>query len=380
MEEQTGKIRQDRVMTASVRSYPKPEYLFPGSGRKLLDEVGMTFYELEEETGTTEFKKRLDNAALMAIHDHNEAGIDLITDGEERRGHYVLYVLRKLDGVDFEHLRKKSIREGMYFRDLPIVVGKIAYTRPILVGDYEFIRKHAKGIAKIGLPGPSTVVDSVADEHYKGDRGQLAMDYAQAIRHEVKNLIEAGCRVIQFDDPVLLRDPEQAQRWGLKALQACFQDLESQATFIVHICRGYPDKELERKGVSYKANAGYYESVLSWLGESTIDIVSIEGAQSNLDLSVLPAIGKKTVMLGVVDVGSNEVESVESLVEKGREALRYLPREQLILASDCGMVQLSRATARRKLANIATAASMLNELDASLQPTYTSGSGAGNRN
>lgn len=248
----------------------------------------------------------------------------------------------------------------MYLRKLPVVVGRIAFKSPILVDDYEFTREHAEGIAKIGLPGPATVVDSVVDEYYEGNLEEMAMDYARAVRHEVKALVAAGCRVIQFDDPVLLRNPEQAQRWGLKALQACFEGFESRATFIVHICRGYPDRPLDRQGVSYKANADYYGDLLRWLGESTIDVVSIEGAQSKLDLSVLPAIGKKTVMLGVLDVGSNEVESVESLVERGQEALRYLTREQLILAPDCGMLQLCRETARRKLANVATAVKKLN--------------------
>ena len=118
---------------------------------------------------------------------------------------------------------------------------------------------------------------------------------------------------------------------------------------------------MERKGVSYKANADYYGDLLRWLSDSTIDVVSMEGAQSNLDLSVLPAIGKKTVMLGVLDVGSNEVESVESLVERGQEALRYLPREQLILAPDCGMLQLSHKAAGMKLANMTEAARRLND-------------------
>ncbi len=354
------KLSQDRVMTAIVGSYPKPKYLFPGGGRELLDEVGMTFYDLEKQVGRQEFQARLDRAALMAIQDQNEAGIDLITDGEERRGHYVLYVLRKLAGIDFEHLTEKTVRNGRYVRKLPTVIAKIAYQHPILVNDFEFTRQHTREIAKIGLPGPSTVVDSVADAYYHGDGKQMALDYAQAIRREVKNLIEAGCRVIQFDDPVLLRYPEQAQQWGLEALQACFRGFEDQATLIVHICRGYPDKPLEQQGIAYKASADYYEDILSWLSDSTIDVVSIEGAQSNLDLAVLPAIGKKTVMLGVLDVGSNEVESLESLVERGWEALRYLPREQLILAPDCGMLQLSRAAARQKLVNLASAARVLN--------------------
>lgn len=226
--------------------------------------------------------------------------------------------------------------------------------------DYEFTREYADGIAKIEIPGPLTVVDCVVDEYYNGDLEQLAMDYAKAIRHEVKKLLEAGCQVIQFDDPVLLRYPEQTKKWGLKALQSCFHGFERHALYIVHICRGYPHKLLEGKGISYKANEDYYRDLLSWLSDSKIDVISIEGAQSKLDLSILPAIGKKTVMLGVLDVGSNEIESVESLVKRGREALRYLPKEQLILAPDCGMLHLSRTAAKRKLSNLATAASILN--------------------
>ncbi len=359
--EKPTKIQQDRVMTDIVGSYPKPKDIFYGSGRDLLDKVGMNFYDIEKEIGKTDFKKRLDKASLDAIKDQNQAGIDLITDGEERRDHYVLYILRKIEAFDFKNRRKKSIREGIYVRKLPVAVKKIEYKNSILIDDYNFTKKHANSIAKIGIPGPSTVVDSVADEYYNENMEKMAMDYAEAIRHEVKNLIDAGCQAIQFDDPVLLRYPERAKEWGLKALQTCFKGLEDKALYIVHICRGYPHKSLERKKIPYKAKADYYSDVLSWLSKSTIDVVSIEGAQGNLDLKVLPAIGKKTVMLGVLDVGTNKVETVKSLVKRGQEALEYLPKEQLILAPDCGMLQLSQKVAKNKLINLAKATTILNE-------------------
>ncbi len=354
-------FKQERIMTAVVGSHPKPNYLFPGNGRKLLDTFGMTFYDIERKIGTGEFKKRLDRASMMAIRDQNLAGIHFITDGEERRDHYVLYVLRKLDGFDFEYLKTKSIRNGIYVREVPTVMRKIAYKGPIVVDDYLFTKKYAKGIAKIGLPGPSTVVDSVVDEYYNGDLEQMAMDYAKAIHHEVKHLIDADCRMIQFDDPVLLRYPEKTKKWGLKALKACFQGLEKKATYIVHICRGYSHKQLEKKGIPYKADEENYRSILSWLRTTEIDVVSIEGAEGNLDLSILKEAGEKKVMLGVVDVGTNKVERVESLVKRGQEALNHLPKNQLILSPDCGMVQLTQTAARRKLKNIATAASILNK-------------------
>ncbi|MEE8358577.1 MAG: cobalamin-independent methionine synthase II family protein [Candidatus Hydrothermarchaeales archaeon] len=358
--ENPTKIQQDKVMTAIVGSYPKPKDIFFGRGRELLDKVGMNFYDLEKEIGKKEFKKRLNRAVIDAINDQNHAGINLITDGEERRDHYVLYVLRKLEAFDFKNLRKKSIREGIYVRKLPTAVKKIEYKNPILIEDYKFTKKHANNIAKIGLPGPSTVVDSVADEYYNENMEKMAMDYAKAIRTEVKNLIDAGCQAIQFDDPVLLRYPERAKKWGLKALQSCYKGLENKALFLVHICRGYPHKSLEKKKIPYKAKADYYSDVLSWLSKSTIDVVSIEGAQSRLDLKVLPAIGEKTVMLGVLDVGTNKVETVKSIVKRGKEALEYLPKEQLILAPDCGMLQLTQKAAKNKLVNLAKAASILN--------------------
>ncbi|MEE9594738.1 MAG: cobalamin-independent methionine synthase II family protein [Candidatus Hydrothermarchaeales archaeon] len=361
MEVRNGKILQDQVLTGVVGSYPRPKYIFSGSGRELLDNLGMTFRDLEEKIGAEEFRERLDRAALMAIKDQNLAGIDIITDGEMRRDHYVLYVLRGLEGFDFDKLKRKSIRGGIYVRDLPTIVGKIDYKNSILSYDFEFTKKYADGISKISLPGPSTVVDSVADGYYKEDTVEMAMDYSKAIRNEVKNLIEVGCRIIQFDDSVMLRYPEQAEEWGLDALHESFRGFENKATFITHICRGYPDKDLEEKGIPYKANEDNYGRVLSLLSQSNIDVISIEGAQSQLDLSVLPTAGEKTIMLGVLDVGSDKVETVESLVKRGREALQYLPKERLILAPDCGMLELSPTAAKQKLVNVAAAASILNE-------------------
>jgi 5-methyltetrahydropteroyltriglutamate--homocysteine methyltransferase len=204
------------------------------------------------------------------------------------------------------------------------------------------------------------VADCVADEYYGGDRKRLAFDYASVIRREVAALIDAGCRVIQFDDPVLLRYPDAAQAWGLEALERCFSGLEDRAAFVVHICRGYPNKPLERKGVRYKANQNYYRDILSWLSQSRLDVVSIEGAAGKLDLSILDAIGSKSIMLGMVDVGDNAVESVDALVARAREALRAVPRGQLVLAPDCGMLELSRASARAKLVNLSRAARAVN--------------------
>ncbi|RMF78105.1 MAG: hypothetical protein D6737_15865 [Chloroflexi bacterium] len=369
MHDDKGKINLDSVMTAGIGSYPKPDYLYPGSGRQILDSVGLSFYQVANEIGEAEFQKRLDQAVLTAIQEQDRAGIEIVTDGEERRGHYVTHILRKLDGIDFENWRPKSIREGKYIRELPVVVGEVRYREPILVDEYIFTQKHARGIPKIGLPGPMTVVDTVLNEYYESDDERFAFDYAEAIRHEVKNLIEAGCRVIQFDDPVLIRYPEKAQAWGFRALEACIAGHENAATYFVHVCRGYPDEKLDNAGVAYKADANNYADLLRWLSASTFDGASIEAAtvtvkdgekvHDELDLAVLPAVGNKTVLLGVVDVGSHEVETIDYLEARMREALQYLPKEQLIFAPNCGLVELTPETARAKLANIVEAAAKI---------------------
>lgn len=352
---------QNRVLSAIVGSYPKPKYIYPNSGRALLDSVGVAFDLYRNGFLPAGFKLKLNKAAQEAINDQDQAGIDLVTDGEERRGHYVLSIVNKLNGIDSKNLKNVSIRNGVSNRDVPRIVGKISYNGPIILDEFKFTKLHTKNTPKIGLPGPTTVADCLADEYYNGDREQLANDYADAIRQEVSSLIEAGCRVIQFDDPVLLRYPEAAKDWGLGALERCFSGLEYKAAFIVHICRGYPDIVLEKKGIEYKANKDYYRDVLTWLSKSKIDVISIEGAQSNLDLSVLTAAGDKSVMLGVLDVGTEDAESVDELVERGREALKYLPKDQLILAPDCGMLEISRKASKQKLENIALAAKILNQ-------------------
>ncbi|MEO5764954.1 MAG: hypothetical protein ABIR52_06560 [Casimicrobiaceae bacterium] len=355
-------IRTDsKVLTAIVGSYPKPRYVYARNGRSLLDSFGYAFDRRRNEVGHAEFDRLLDRAALGAIDDQTRAGIDIVTDGEERRGHYVLHVVNRMEGIDACNRKSISMRGGTSRQDAPRVIGRIGLNGPLVIDEFLYTKKHAKGIAKVSLPGPSTVADCVADEHYGGDRRQLAFDYAEAIRHEVAALLAAGCRFVQFDDPVLLRYPDAAQAWGLQALERCFAGLEGRATFAVHICRGYPNKPLERKGVNYKANQDYYRDILTWLSASRLDVVSIEGAACRLDVSILGAIGNKTVMLGVVDVGENAVESVESLAARAREALRYLPPGQLILAPDCGMLELTRASARAKLANLALAARDVNQ-------------------
>ncbi len=157
---------QTKVLTAIVGSYPKPRYVYRQNGRSLLDSFGFAFDRRQQELGTAEFARLLDKAALAAIEDQNRAGIDIMTDGEERRGHYVLHIVNRLDGIDACNRKRISMRGGTTEQDAPRVIGKIKYKGPMVLDEFLFTRKHAKGIAKIGLPGPSTVADCVADEYY----------------------------------------------------------------------------------------------------------------------------------------------------------------------------------------------------------------------
>src|SRR5215831_9364068 len=156
-----------KVLTAIVGSYPKPRYVYPRNGRSLLDSFGFAFERRREEIGSAEFASLLDRAALEAIKDLNQAGIDIVTDGEERRGHYVLHIVNRLEGVDARNLKPISMRAGTAQQNAPRVTGKLGYKGPLLLEEFLFTKKHAKRIAKIGLPGPTTVADCVADEYYR---------------------------------------------------------------------------------------------------------------------------------------------------------------------------------------------------------------------
>lgn len=348
-----------KVRSVTVGSLPKPTSIYPKSGRELLDGMGYDFRA--QFSSAHQSHSTLDKAVDEALAYQAEAGLDIVTDGEERRGHYVLDVLAGLNGIDMSKRKPTAIRGGTVTRELPVVSSAVSYSGPTCVTEeFLYAKNHAKGMLKVGLPGPMTVADCVNNEYYNGDKRQLAFAYASAIRSEVSTLVAAGCSIIQFDDPVLLRYPAEAKKWGLLALQECFKGFENQATFVVHICCGYPDKPLETKGVDYKANAGYYRYVLSWLADSTLDIISIEGAQSNIDVSVLDAAGNKAIMLGVLDVGDEHVETVNELVVRGKEALQYIPKDQLILAPDCGMLELSLSATKQKLQNLAAAVDSIN--------------------
>ncbi len=239
-----------------------------------------------------------------------------------------------------------------------MVDSQIEHQGPFLVEDYRYAQSRADRPVKVSVPGPSTVVDAVRNGYYASSK-ELAFGYASAIRQEVAALRDAGCAAVQFDDPGLMRDLERAQLWGMEALERCFEGLDG-ITTIVHVCRSYPNPGLEKLGFQYKSDQGYYPYVLDLVRESKIDQVSIEARSGDLNARVLEHLGEKTILLGCVDVGKEEIETVDEVLRQAEEALKYVEPHRLVLAPDCGLVLLSREAAKGKLSHLARAAARLN--------------------
>lgn len=352
------------IKSTIVGSYPKPKNILGNIIGHNAVSTGHILRELEKNIGTEEYKKLLDDAVNNAIKDQEDARIDIISDGEQRRGHYVKYVLRGLTGFDFENMVERKVEKLIdgtyhvaYSTIVPTVNKKIDYKNSITVQDFLYLKERTKKEIKMALPGPSTVVDSVDNKFYNENR-ELAFDYAKSIKKEVVSLRDAGCKIIQFDDPGLLRDIRRSEDWGIKALESCFEGID--VTTIVHVCRSYPDKELEEKNIKYKSDQEYYPELLRILKQSKVDQISIEGKQGNLNPVVLKDAGDKKILLGCIDVGNERVESVEEIIEQAKNALKYLRPKQLILAPDCGLLELSKEAAKAKLTNMAKAAEILN--------------------
>jgi len=358
---------KQKVKSTIIGSYPKPGYLIGDlTGRELLDSDYSFMDKRRDELGEETFNTLLDKACAEVIADQNESDIDIITDGEQRRDHYIHYILKKLNGFDYQNMYEKVVKKSIKGNQkktetqyVPRVISKIEYKYPFLIDDFNFLKSKTKKQVKIGLPGPTTVVDAVRNEYYKTDK-ELAFDYAKAVSKEVKALHQTGCEIIQFDDPGLLRNLERAKDWGIEALDMCFAGVNS-ATIIVHVCRSYPNKQLEKLGIVYKADESYYPYLLDLLQNSRVDQISIEGKQGNLNPAVFEHAGDKTIILGCLDVGDEKVESVNEIVEQGVEALAYLKPEQLVLGPDCGLLQISREAAKGKLTNLAKAVEVLNK-------------------
>ena len=321
--------------TTVVGSYPQPDWLID---REALSHAGVPRVR---NTGLWRIasgylEAAQDDATLLAIGEMERAGLDLITDGEIRRESYSNRFATALDGVDIENPGQVQGRSGQP-TIVPRVVGPIKRKQLVQVRDVEFLRANTTRRTKVTVPGPFTMAQQVQDDYYP-DRASLAMDYAVAVNEEVRALFEAGADVVQLDEPWLQAHADDAKEFGVTAINKALEGVSG--TTGLHLCFGYA-AVVKNKSTSYE--------FLAELDDYLADLISIEAAQLNLDLSVLARLPSKTIVVGVLDLENPEIESLEFVADKVREALRYLPPERLMLAPDCGMKYLPRETAFRKL-------------------------------
>jgi len=321
--------------TTLVGSYPQPDWLIDRA--KLLKQMpprvrARELWRVDPEL----LEAAQDDATLVAIRDQERAGLDIVTDGEMRRESYSNRFATALDGVDIDNAGTTMGRSGKATA-VPRVIGPIRRRRPVEVRDVEFLRANTDRMIKMTVPGPFTMAQQAQDEFYRDERA-LALDYAAAVNAEIKDLFAAGADIVQVDEPWMQARPEKARAYGVEALDRALDGVGG--TTAVHLCFGYAAMVREKP-------AGY--SFLPELERSAALQVSIETAQPNLDCAVLSELPSKTIMLGVIDLSDETPETPEAVAARIRRALPYVPAERLVIAPDCGMKYLSRASAFAKL-------------------------------
>ena len=321
--------------TTLVGSYPQPDWLID---RALLAKQMPPRVRAQQlwRVPSEWLEQAQDDATLLAIRDQERAGLDIITDGEMRRESYSNRFATALDGVDLDHPATITSRSGHPI-SVPRVVGKIRRKHPVQVRDLEFLRANTDRSIKITVPGPFTMSQQAENAYYP-DAAAMSLDYAEAVRAEIRDLFAAGADVVQIDEPWMQAFPEGAREFGLAALNHALDGITG--TTAVHICFGYGALVAGRP-------AGY--SFLPELAGSPVLQVSIETAQSNLDCSVLQKLAGKTIILGVVDLGNHQVETAEAVAARIRRALPFVGPDRLVIAPDCGLKYLPRSVAFAKM-------------------------------
>ena len=350
------------MLTTVIGAYPKPNYLkitdwFNASGGTDT-QFPTKFYNNEIKQMGNEAEELFIRATKEIIHDQEECGIDIITDGEVRRENYIHYHCRHLEGIDFNHLTEKVARTGNYKCWLPTITNKVSAADPFLVDEWKSNQTLTDKPLKITIPGPMTITDTIANSYYKSD-DEMGYDLAIAINIEIKRLVEAGCKYIQVDEPLFARKPQNALNFGISNLEKCFEGINvSNIEKITHICCGYPDKI---DAIDYpKAPLDSYNKIAKALDKSIIDSVSIEDAHRYNNLSLLSDYEQTKVIFGVIKIASSSIETEEEIENRINEALKYISKEQLILAPDCGLGHLSRELAIQKLKIMSSVARKFN--------------------
>jgi 5-methyltetrahydropteroyltriglutamate--homocysteine methyltransferase len=295
------------------------------------------------------------DATLLWLKLQEDAGLDVVGDGEQSRQHFVHGFLEAVDGIDFEHKVEMGIRADRYKAMVPQVVGPLRLKGRVHANEARLARAHTTKKLKFTLPGPMTIVDTVADRHY-GDRVKLALAFAELLNQEARALEADGVDVIQFDEPAFNVYMKEAADWGVRALERAAEGLS--CTTAVHICYGYGIKA----NVDWKATLGHewrqYEQVFPALARSSIKQVSLECANSHVPMDLIRLLDGKDVLVGVIDVASDVVETPEQVADTIGRALQFVARERLYACTNCGMAPMDRDVAARKLEVLAKGAAL----------------------
>jgi 5-methyltetrahydropteroyltriglutamate--homocysteine methyltransferase len=330
--------------TSLVGSYPQPEWLIDRA--RLSTQVPRVRADDLWRVAPEHLEAAQDDATILAIRDQERAGLDIITDGEQRRESYSNRFATALDGVDVERPGTTLSRTGKPIA-VPRVVGPIRRLRPVGVRDLAVLRANTGGAVKATVPGPFTLSKQAQDDFY-GDAEAMALDYAAALNAEIKDLFAAGADIVQIDEPWMQQHPADARRYGLKALDRALAGVTG--TVAVHLCFGYA-------ALVHDKPSGY--SFLPELENSKAQQVSIEAAQPGLDCRILQALPSKTIILGVIDLADMKVETPATVAGRIRRALDFVPAERLVIAPDCGMKYLPRPVAFAKMQAMADGAALV---------------------
>jgi 5-methyltetrahydropteroyltriglutamate--homocysteine methyltransferase len=331
--------------TTVVGSYPQPDWLLDRDNLKGRLPPRVRAREIWRVAEPL-LEQAQDDATLIAIRDQERAGIDIISDGEMRRESYSNRFATALSGVDIDNPGSALDRTG-HPNPVPRVAGPIKRLRPVEVRDVEFLKRNTTRPIKITMPGPFTMAQQAQNDFYKNEE-ELILAYAAAVNEEAKDLKAAGADVIQLDEPYLQARPEKAKLYGVKAINRALEGVPGETA--VHLCFGYAH-------VVHARPSGY--SFLPELAATIAGQISIETAQSNLDLEVLKNLGGKRIILGVIDLNDPAPETPEVVAARIRRAFKYVPPEHIIPAPDCGMKYITRATAFAKLKALAEGAAIV---------------------
>lgn len=339
-------MTQPLLPTSIVGSLPKPSWLAQPE----------TLWSPWNLQGEALVEGRHD-ALRISTHEQNNRGIDIVSDGEQTRQHFVTTFIEHLSGVDFEKRKTVRIRDR-YDASVPTVVSAVSREKPVFVDDAKFLRQQTEQPIKWALPGPMTMIDTLYDDHYKS-REKLAWEFATVLNQEAKDLEAAGVDIIQFDEPAFNVFFEEMKDWGVAALERAAEGLRAETA--VHICYGYGIKANNDWKTTLGSEWRQYEESFPLLQRSSLDIVSLECHNSHVPMDLIELIRGKKVMLGAIDVANETIETPEEVAATLRKALKFVDADKLIPSTNCGMAPFARDVALAKMSALSAGAAIVRE-------------------